>query len=222
MKALFISLVLVLTFSCGLRDLRLFNPSTYFPDEKDSSAISGLPNNSPENVLENLKTSYNRRDAKLYQELISPDFRFYMSPSFVGAIHSGQVLPPDAAYWTAETRTDTGGNSYTSYYKSYDQELQTIRKMFDPAGDAKDIELFFQAFTYGSPQPDTAVYNLRNILLTVTLREPIQTAIGLISEFTAKDVDSPEPTQLTLVRGADGMWKITLWKDNTVGSEDVF
>jgi len=222
MKILFISLFLVLICSCGLRDIRLFNPSTYFPDEKDSSAISALKNDTPENVLENLKTSYNRRDDRLYQELISPDYRFYMSPSFVGAINSGQVLPPDAAYWTAETRTDTGGNSYTTYYKTYDQELQSIRKMFDPAGDAKDINLFFQAFAYDISNPDTVVYNLRNIELTVTLRTPIQTPMGLFSEFTADDKRSIEPTQLTLVKGSDGLWKITKWIDTTIGNYDVY
>jgi len=210
----FIAFILI---TCNTRDLNLFMPSTYFPKEKQGEPDTDLINNTPENVLENLKKAYNKRKYDLYIDLITKDYRFYMSDNYIGALKpNGPLDPPDPAYWTYDPDT-TVTPPDPRYYKDSLQEVTAIRKMFDPAGKAKDIELFFHASPYilDPGKPDTVVYNVSNIVLTITLRdeqEPI---------MVAEDNNRLGPTEVTLVRGVDSLWRISKWIDNTAGNEDI-
>lgn len=208
--------MLLTVWNCSRRDLGLFSPSTYFPDEKKGEPVVVLENTTPENVLENLKTSYNKRRYDIFLDLIDTSYKFYMSETYWGAINKGQVPPPDPAYWTLGV--DSSKNPPEPwYYKTYEQEITTIRNMFDPATGAKDIELYFQtslAYQNQNP-PDTVVYKIDDIRLTVTLREPP----GVVME--ARDNIQLEPSSAKLVKGAAGTWKIVEWHDCTGGSYDA-
>jgi hypothetical protein len=204
-------LITVCVLTCNRRDLNMFNPYTYFPEEikkEEESPAIVLKNDSPENVLENLKTAYNRRRTDIYESLITDDYKFYMSPSFYGAIQQGKVSPPDNAYWESEMDNDT-----LKYYKTHEQELASIRRMFDPVKGAKDIELIFRSSLYMDISSDTVIYKIFNIQLTVTLRDDP-------TPLVAEDNPFLESTKATLVKGSDGLWKISVWIDNTFGSHD--
>jgi len=206
--------VVLFFFSCSRRDLALFNPSTYFPKEVSTDTALGIPNTTPDNLFDNLKAAYNKKSFALYQRLLSPDFRFYMSPSYVGAIANHQVSPPDPETWTACTRLYNGSTT-TWYYKSYEQDINVMRKMLDPAGKAKSINLFFQASLLDRSRLDTLVYRIEDIELSVELYEfpwLVETHEPMGSEFTT----------VTLIRGRDSLWQIVEWFDNTLGSEDAF
>jgi hypothetical protein len=217
MKVLFPALLFMLltVWDCNRRDLGLFSPSTYFPEE-DSDTTLILENTTPENVLENLKTSYNKRRYDIFQDLIDTSYKFYMSETYLGAINAGFVDPPDPAAWTLEMDSSESP-PVQWYYKTYEQEITTIRNMFDPTTGAKDIELYFQAsLTYQNQDPpDTVIYKIKDIRLTVTLREPP----GYVME--ANDFSQLEPSRAKLVKFTDGKWKIVEWWDRTGGSYDA-
>ncbi len=91
--------VILLYPSCSRRDLALFFPSTYFPEESGGEVVSWLPNTLPENVLENLKTCYNHRNVTHYDSLLAAGYRFYMSETYLGSFNTVNAQPPDPAYW---------------------------------------------------------------------------------------------------------------------------
>ncbi|OGJ84770.1 MAG: hypothetical protein A2268_11615 [Candidatus Raymondbacteria bacterium RifOxyA12_full_50_37] len=202
MRIFIIAALGLLAASCGERDLALFLPSTYFPDESAVENEKPLANTSAANLFTNLATSYNKRRYDIYRTLISDDYRFYMSDSYWGLFNTTE--PPDPAYWTAE---DSAGK-ITGYYLTRDQELETIRNMLDPAKKAKDIELSFQKTALDTTRTDTSLYLLTNIEFKVTMRldQEINMARG--------------EAELMLVRGTGNLWKISIWRDKTLGSDN--
>ncbi|MFH0919638.1 MAG: hypothetical protein V1913_04700 [Fibrobacterota bacterium] len=204
----------LLLLACNGRDLALFNPDTYYPAERADNGVRPLTNDTPDNVLENLKISYNTRNYDLYQAILAPDYRFYMSQYYLGAFNDGVTPPPDPASWTPELTTDSLGAQHITYYKTALQDLATIRKMFDPAGNAKELELFYQASRAYSKDPDTVVYNIRNIELTVILRN------NPTEPYVVSDKVGFSITQVWLIRGSDALWRIWRWYDNTYGAGD--
>jgi hypothetical protein len=215
MRRFFLFLILFLVLSCSRRDIALFNPSTYYPAERGGTAVQPLKNDQPENVLENVKISYDTRNYNLYQSLLLPDYRFYMCISYTGAFNNSGSTP-DPAYWTMEFVPESLTQKIY-YYKTYAQELESTRRMFDPAGGAQDIRLDFQASEWERLSADTVIYNIRNLELAVTLRN---SPVPIVAADA--DLSSPNyaPTRVWLVRGADMLWKIWRWQDGTAGPGD--
>jgi len=205
-----LALIFVL-MACNRRDLNMFLPSTYFPDENKGEIITWLPNTSPENVLQNLILSYNHRNFQKYDSLLAEDYRFYMSSTYLGLFTS---TVPDPSEWTEEP-ADTALGLTRQFYKTRAQDLEAVRKMFDPAGQAKDIELFFQASRFSDPADTlSAEFHVSSIELTVTLRS------GVV--YVATDVSDRARlfSKVILVRGQDGLWRIQRWEDGTQGGDD--
>jgi hypothetical protein len=205
--------LLFLAMACNRKDLAMFRPSTYFPDESKGEIIQWLSNTSPENVFQNLMLSYNHRNFLKYDSLIAPDYRFYMSDAYEGYFNRLNISP-DPADWIEDPANPALGIT-RHFYKNRDQDLESVRKMFDPAGQAKDIELFFQASPFKvSADSDTTVFHVTGIELTVMLRS------GVV--YRATDITTQEArfSEVTLLRGADHLWRILRWKDGTNGGDD--
>ncbi len=200
--------ITMISISCNRKDLSIFLPSTYFPKEGTGQTIVYLPNTTPENVLSNLITSYKHRNLQEYDSLLAPDYKFYMSLAFQGYFNGNNTMP-DPDQWTQEI--DSAGKQRVRYYIRREKDLESVRKMFDPAGEVKDIDLSFQAIGYGIVS-DTAVYRLNNIELRITLRSNMF--------YLATDRSGLYITEVTLVRNANGLWQISQWLDGTEGAGD--
>jgi len=187
--------------SCTQRDYQLFSPDIWFPEEVSEQSVAILENTSPLNVLKNLETSYNHRRYDIYEALLAKDYRFYMAEASFGEFNAGgNITPPDPAVWTEEKNS---GGITIGYYQTREQDLNTIRKMFDRAGRAKELELFFHPTALDTSQADTAYFRISSILLRVTLRDDpdIFVATG--------------DAELTLTRDSQSLWGIWRWEDQT-------
>lgn len=90
---------------------------------------SGVLRTSPVGAIEQLKTAYEKKSFRLFQDLFAGDksFRFYVAPSLVDEFGSGIV--------TAE-KIDTQCTIVTPgvyYYWGYDSEMRVHRNMFSQA-----------------------------------------------------------------------------------------
>jgi len=165
-------------------------------------------------MLENLLLSYNYRNYDLYQGLFDTSYRFYMSPYYLGVFNDGVTPPPDPTYWTSELSTNADGTQSLIYYKTLAQDLSTMRKMFDPA-NTKELKLSYSASPAYALSPDTVVYNIRSIELSIILRNDPSTTLVVTDNFGFAI------TQVWLIRGADQLWRIWRWYDKTYGAGDA-
>jgi len=173
-----------------------------------------LPDTSPENVIENIITCYKRRNADQYGMLLSDNYRFYMSPTYQGTFSRLGIEQPDPADWTLELIPDSAtGILNKTYFKTATQEMKSIRAMFNPAGNVRNLDLSFQYSPAGNKGADSIYFYLRAISLKITLKNtPEIIMVG--------DQGSLGQTILLLVRENASHWKILQWIDMTIGTGD--
>ncbi len=89
--------------------------------------------NSPKEVIDQLKKSYETRSLPLFRDLLAGDYRFYVSPTFAEQYSASKGLRYDTLSDTLEYIP--GGTVY--YYWSRDEELRAHEKMFIEAEDIR-------------------------------------------------------------------------------------
>ena len=148
----------------------------------------------PANVLKNVEISFNRRDIKILNRVLSPDFIFHFDPRDVGQ------NPPGSHYVIPESW------SYTEFWRA-------INNMF---GQAYSINLSIHTGRVGSPGENETTYKAENV--TISLLVMIDELNGFIAdggycnfEFERYDAASGKK-----------YWRLTGWWDRTSESFDAY
>jgi hypothetical protein len=120
-----ILILVIIAFSCACRNP--FFPPTGAPSE------TGGRRDTPANVIRQLISSYQLRNIYLFNDLISPNYRFYVSTAFTEYQGTPGAVYEDIAD-TAFTYVEQGGRYY---YWTGDAEKKVHQNMFESASTIK-------------------------------------------------------------------------------------
>ena len=105
---------------------------------------------------------------------------------------------------------DSAGKPFTKYYKTREQDLAVMRNMLD-AAKTRSLTLFFNRSDSSGNGIDSVWYALRDIELSITLRQP---------EITYQTITQGSDTRVLLVKNNGETWRISRWIDGTSGESD--
>ncbi len=127
----------------------------------------GVPN-SPKEVIDQLKKSYETRSVPLFRDLLADDYRFYVSPTFASQYSASKGLRSDSL---SDTFAYVPSEVY--HYWSRDEELRAHEQMF---AAAEDIQ-FTSAPSYDE---DTYYYHMIRDTLAI---DSVYDSLGLFDSL---------------------------------------